>query len=129
MNITTRRATSPARQIKLAKDALSARLYVNGWSLQPKLDDIAYWGYDCEVLVVAYLGDEPVGVCLLMKSPVCEGPFSMMFVRPRFRRHGIGTRMLKRVLGKQTYFRYGKGTTRTEGFFKQFSGAEKTLRW
>lgn len=130
MAITFKRATKHHSKVfrTLAADALKARLYVPGWMLFDDLDSLVNYEEHRPIIigdsiVVAYNNDNPVGVCIIS----CKNgrvPESMTFVRKRLRRSGIGTKLLKKALGKRIRFRYGDGTRSTKGFFKQFKGAQ-----
>jgi len=129
MNLTFRRSACAGGQKKLAAAALSNRLYVNGWSLQPVLLDIVDGMTVGESLVVAFSNGEPVGVCLILNQRDRQ-PMTMTFVKRKYRRLGIGTQLFRRAFGStNAEFRYGQGTKETEKFFDRFPGARKTRSW
>ena len=133
MDITLKKATfkQPHKFRRMAAEAVKARLYVPGWELMPTLynfyERLEHWRTIIgkkDVIVIAYYGDVPVGVCLLDSKSM-----SMTFVRKRHRRQKIGTKMIKKALGTRKRFTYGRGTVSTVGFFKTFPGAKMDDYW
>lgn len=70
------------------KIALDARLYVPGWQLKGLLED-------ADKCVVAFYDDIPVGSMCMQGEGSWPGNVAMAFVRPAYRRLGIGSGMIK----------------------------------
>lgn len=90
--------TDPRSQI--AKDALDAGLYINGWQLKKELETIHYfddrnWA-DLQIerydIVVAYDYRGPVGVMVLTNL------MFNTFVTPRHRRKGLGRSLYQKMM-------------------------------
>lgn len=126
MKVTYRKATTKRAMAKLAADAIAARLYVPGWQLWRELDYIrqSEQSDNCVMSVaVAYMDDVPVGVCLSEKWKN-RAPTLMTFVRKKHRRLGIGTKLVRKIMGRKKKFRYCYGLKVAAPFFDQFSEAE-----
>lgn len=71
--------------------ALKHRLYVSGWELSHQLVCARKYPQGYEIKL-EYVGEVPVGVCLLDKDDGCIS----IFVKKAFRRKGIGRKLVKR---------------------------------
>lgn len=76
---------------ELCQEALSARLFVNGWYLRQIL--IPECKHTKKKISVAYDDDKPIGVAILINYYNQE--LVMTFVRKVYRRQGIGSRLVK----------------------------------
>ena len=125
MDIVLKKATTKSAMAALAADALEARLYVSRWQLILELKDIkrAIQFEKCVMsIVVAYIDEVPVGVCVSRKWKN-RAPSIMTFVRKKHRRRGIGTKLVKKVMGRKKKFTYCYGLKVAAPFFDQFSDA------
>ena len=85
---------------KLAQDAIDAHLYIDKWLLILKLKDIVNatekdykkWKISPHDIAVAYFDDQPVGVMVL-----ADHQFNT-FVKPEYRRKGIGTMLYAEII-------------------------------
>lgn len=91
MNRITYKTASGQQAKALAKQALSERLFVPGWSLRLQLLDIVRSPYSFFTIVLAIDSElgKPIGVLVL------EQDQASCFVRVSHRRHGIGSRLLR----------------------------------
>ena len=81
--------TSSNKRIKtLAQESISARLFVNGWHLRSVLKG----KYPIKRISVAYDDSTPIGCAVLSET---YKDFIMVFVRKKYRRLGIGSRLIK----------------------------------
>ncbi len=111
----------------LASEALLARLYIPGWQLSFRLSEIKQSRSSRKTSIsVAYIDGVPVGVCVSQQWYTPGVPTVAVFVRKKHRRLGIGTKLIKRVVGAKAEFDYESGAQGSAKFFEQFSGAEFT---
>lgn len=127
MNVVLRKASTNTRMSELASEALQARLYVSGWMLNAELNDIKNSRDMDEYITsitIAYLDGKPIGVCTSRRWRRYKNPIVMVFVRKKYRRLGIGTKMVKKIMGKKPGFKYGSGVNqKARKFFSQFKSA------
>lgn len=81
-------SSSDKRMGQLAQEALSARLFVNGWYLR----DVLIGKFPLKKISIAYDGDTPIGCAVLSHT---YKDYVMVFVRKRYRRSGIGSKLIK----------------------------------
>ena len=125
MDIVLKKSTTKAGMARLAADALAARLYVSRWQLIDELKDIVQCVQSdnyAMTIVVAYMDDVPVGVCVTNKWKN-RAPMLMTFVRKKHRRLGIGTKLVNKAMGRKKKFLYCYGLKVAAPFFDQFSDA------
>ncbi len=100
--ITYKNSSVNARLPLLAADALRARLFVPGWVLCDELGAIKR-GRPAEYyktsIAVAYLNSIPIGVCISIQYIGYDEPTAMVFVRKKYRRLGIGTKLFRKTTG------------------------------
>lgn len=126
MKITYRKASSDNRAA-LASEAMRARLYVPGWTLSICLNEIEQSiGSRKTSICVAYIDGVPVAVCVSEEWYTPGVPNVAVFVRKKYRRLGIGTKLIKRVVGAKAKFDYQRGAQGSAEFFARFPGAEFT---
>ncbi len=127
MEIKIRKASTDARMVTLASEVLRARLYVPGWQLSFRLNEIKHSQSSRKTSIsVAYIDDVPVGVCVSQQWHTPGVPTVAVFVRKKHRRLGIGTKLIKRVVDAKEEFDYEKGAQGSAEFFERFPGAEFT---
>lgn len=125
MEIKIRKASTDTRMVALASEALRVRLYVPGWQLSFRLREIKQSMSSRKTSIgVAYVDGVPIGVCVSQQWHTPGVPTVTVFVRKKYRRLGIGTKLIKRVVGAKTEFNYERGTDGSAEFFERFSGAE-----
>ena len=91
------KAKTTKQQLKLADDALKARLYVSGWCLSGELRYIRDGGEGYEI-AVAYEDGMAVGVAI--DTPENN---TQVFVRKAKRHNGYGRRLVKKVKREGSY--------------------------
>ncbi len=127
MDIVLKKASTNTRMMALASEALKARLYVPGWQLSFRLNEIKHSQSPRKTsIAVAYIKDVPVAVCVSQQWYTPGVPTVAVFVRKRHRRLGIGTKLIKRVVGAKAEFEYENGVLGFVEFFERFPGAEFT---
>lgn len=111
----------------LARDALDAKLYVRGWTLQGDLNTILTmrdcgWeeqGVKPHDIAVAYDGQEPIGVIILT-----EYMFSI-YVKPKYRFMGVGKALYQKLIEitQRDYLQipFAPGIKGSETFFKKIN--------
>lgn len=127
MNIVLKKASTKTRMAVLASDALAARLYVPGWQLLLDLKKIKKLIYSNEYITsvaVAYMNNIPIGVCLSQRWYRYKNPSISVFVRKKYRRYGIGTKLVKKIMGNKPGFKYSNGVDGSLRFFGQFKRAK-----
>lgn len=90
MEVTIKVATNSNEIQEYASLALKHRLYVSGWTLSYYLKSAREKPETAKGLVLALVDDIPVGV-VITKSYGTSG----VFVKKAFRRHKIGTKLIK----------------------------------
>lgn len=99
---------------KNAKIALSNRLYVSGWCLNEDLHEILKSQNEKSVVELYYKDDVPVGVAVYHRSLI------QVFVRAKFRRMGIGTKLINQVKRKvKKLDGHGTGVKGSDEFWKK----------
>lgn len=110
----------------LASGALSAKLFIPGWRMSMYLRQIKDLDDNEDYIVsivVAYMDNVPIGVCISQRWYRYKNPYISVFVRKKYRRLGIGTKMVKRMMGKKPGFRYERGIEGSAKFFQQWRAA------
>jgi Acetyltransferase (GNAT) domain len=89
------------------KIALKNRLFVNGWTLRDFLWDIVYSpkAFKKSKICLAYYNEIPIGVCLKIKHK--NNDELMVFVRKRYRKNGIGRKLVSIMKTPKSYGNIG----------------------
>jgi ribosomal protein S18 acetylase RimI-like enzyme len=81
-------------KILFAQLAIKNRLFVPGWYLRKSLIDLMTSDnntyYDIEL---CFYGNQPVGICIIDYELFKD--LTMFYVKPNYRRNGIGTKLLQ----------------------------------
>lgn len=89
----TSTVSNPRAAIADARKALSHRLFVNGWQLREYLIDIKDMEITADIALAYNENQVPIGVAITKK----DSGFTMVFVRKKYRKHGVGTALVTRL--------------------------------
>ena len=89
----TSTVSNPRAAIADARNALSHRLFVNGWQLREYLIDITDMEVTADIALAYNENQAPIGVAVTKK----DSGFTMVFVRKKYRKHGVGTALVTRL--------------------------------
>lgn len=89
----TNTVINPRAAIAVARKALSHRLFVNGWQLREYLIDITDMEITADIALAYNENQVPIGVAITKK----DSGFTMVFVRKKYRKHGVGTALVTRL--------------------------------
>ena len=109
----------------LVKQARTNRLYVPGWrmsGLYRILDQYPNTIMGNDRVAMAYIDDQPVGCAVYEVGPNS----AMLFVKPAYRRLGIGSKLLK-ALSLPKKFNYGFGIGASVKFWAKHTTYGPTL--
>lgn len=85
--------SNPKAAIADARKALSHRLFVNGWQLREYLIDITDMEITADIALAYNENQVPIGVAITRK----DNGFTMVFVRKKYRKQGVGTALVSRL--------------------------------
>ena len=89
----TNTVINPRAAIAVARKALSHRLFVNGWQLREYLIDITDMEITADIALAYNENQVPIGVAITKK----DSGFTMVFVRKKYRKQGVGTALVMRL--------------------------------
>lgn len=89
----TSTVSNPRAAIADARKALSHRLFVNGWLLREYLVDITNMDTTADIALAYNENQVPIGVAITKRA----GGFTMVFVRKKYRKQGVGTALVMRL--------------------------------
>ena len=89
----TSTVSNPKAAIADARKALSHRLFVNGWLLREHLVDITNMEITADIALAYNENQVPIGVAITRK----DSGFTMVFVRKKYRKQGVGTALVMRL--------------------------------
>jgi len=107
------------------------RLYVRNWTLQDTCQALQedYTAEDVESCpsfeyCVYTVASRPVAIALAELGGVFAPPSISVYVKPSFRRRGVGSRLIRSLKRKLavSHFNYGDGVVGSDRFFSQLLG-------
>lgn len=108
--------------ISAAKIALSNRLFICGWDLNPLLHRIVEnRSKDSFVVILAYLDNSPIGVAVGREYYDAPEMSAQFFVRKKHRRNGFGRLLAESIKDRAKnldFYAYTGGVEGCEEFFK-----------
>jgi GNAT superfamily N-acetyltransferase len=116
-------AKTPSQKKRAAEKALKAHLYVSGWTIEMWLKLWLKYDPDNQFVkrvVICSLNGNAVGLGIRLKGKFKEGWVNtVIYVKPAFRRRGIGTKIFQKLIKKDpTPVRVAPGLKGSSEFFQ-----------